>query len=388
MRVDRRAILTGLSATAFSHCAGWARPQANWRKAAFADMSDRARKLVSCGQVAGIAAGLSTRGFRKSVYVGLADRDRGIPVGEDTRFRIASITKPIVAACVLQLEEDGQLQLTETIDRYFPTFPKSDRVTLYHLLTHTSGIGNWWDRMPDDAPADFMNSGTAHAWLAKMRPLYNFAPGTMREYSNSGYVLLGEIIEKASGRPLDEALKAYVLSRVGAGATFLERTPKVAKTLAVGYQVDDSKLVRAPVVPAPFAAGGIRGTLHDLLAFGDALFLGPLLERRNLARMVAHATVDNGEPVERAMYVAPGTRPERHPPEVTEMGYGLGINTWVQSGERFYSHAGLIDGFGAYFVHAPRSRTTAVLLANTFQGTASIHESVRQRMINAPVSTG
>ena len=164
-------------------------------------------------------------------------------------------------ACVLQLEELGMLKLDETIDGYFPTFPKADKITISQLLTHTSGIANWWGRLPDDAPEDFMNTGQAYEWLSKMEPIFSFEPGTMREYSNSGYVLLGQIIEMVTGKSLNDALQYFVLSRVGAGATFLEDAPKKLPDWAAGYDLDAGRLVSAQYVPPPFAAGGLRANL-------------------------------------------------------------------------------------------------------------------------------
>ena len=346
-------------------------------------ITELATKRVDRGRVSGLAAGISGRGFRKIIYRGLSDRDRSVPVNERTQFRIASVTKPFIGACALQLEEARKLDIAQPLSDYFPKFPRSEQVTLYQLLTHTSGIANWWGRLPDGTPDDFMNSGRAHEWLGLMTPVYNFEPGTLREYSNSGYVLLGEIIEKATGTSLDRALREYVFSRVGASSTFVELRQSPTKDWALGYT---PSLRTAQNVPPPFGAGGLRATAHDVLAFADALFLGPLLEPQNQARMVAHAKVRDGRPVGDAMYVAPGSSPEPQPPSTTEMGYGLGINTWVQAGERFYSHAGLIDGFSSYLVHAPRTGTTAVLLSNTFQGTAPLHQAVRQSMIDAPTT--
>ena len=121
-----------------------------------------------------------------------------------------------------------------------------------------------------------------------------------------------------------------------------------------------------------------------MLAFGDAVFEGALLEPSTRARMTAHATVVDGRKVEDALYTPPGSPPASLPPNVSEMGYGLGVNTWVQSKERFYSHAGAIDGFGSYFLHAPRTGTTIALLANTSQGTAELHEPIRRLLVRAP----
>ncbi|MBL4870404.1 MAG: beta-lactamase family protein [Robiginitomaculum sp.] len=338
------------------------------------------------GDIAGIAIGVSTKGFRQSVYHGMADIELKKPITKDTQFRIASITKPITAACILKLIEIGELSFDTTIDTYFPKFPRAKEVTIYQLLTHTSGIPNWWGRLPHTAPDDFMSSGLAHQWLAKMNVVYLFDPGTQWDYSNSGYLLLGEIIERVTHTSYNDAVKRLVLSKVGAGATEIENPALRSPLWAKGYQSIGGSLLRAKSISLPFAAGGLRSTLHDLLAFSDAVFHGHFLSSLSLAAMTSHATTTDDRPVGDALYVASGGVPEIHPPEVTEMGYGLGINTWVQSGERFYSHAGLIEGFGSYLIFAPRTQTTAVILSNSFRGTASLHEQLRELLIAAPES--
>lgn len=384
MDFNRRILLAGLGAASLSPLALGKSHGESWRRSAFSELANAASTLVEQRQVAGIAVGISARGFRQSAYHGVSDVQTNRPVTEATNFRIASVTKPIVAACVLQLLEADLVSLDETLDRFFPTFPKAEQITVYQLLTHTSGIANWWGRLPASAPDGFMNSGRANEWLAQMEPVFNFEPGTMREYSNSGYVLLGQIIEQITDEDLDTALQEYVLSRVGAGATFLERDLPPMPDWARGHTVEAGEFAPTAYVDPPFAAGGLRATLHDILAFGDAVFEGQLLQPETRSRMTAHAAVSDGRLVEEALYLPPGISPEVLPPEVTEMGYGLGINTWVQSEERFFSHAGLIDGFGSYFLHAPRTGTTVALLANTFQGTADLHELIRQILIKAP----
>lgn len=354
----------------------------NWRTRGFDKLTSMAEKLITDDYTPGIAVGISARGFRKSAYFGVANISTKTPVTEQTRFRIASVTKPITAACILKLIEAGDLSLNSTLGEFFPDFPRSSEVTIYHLLTHTSGIGNWWGRMPARTPPNFLNNGDANQWLAKMDPLYLFNPGEKRDYSNSGYVLLGEIIEQVTGQSFEVALNKTVLSRVGAGKTELERVSGTKSIWARGYVSEHEQIVPSPDVLMPFAAGGLRAPLHDVLAFSDALFHGMFLSAESLGEMTAHARVDDGKLVEDAAYQpAP---PETNLPNVTEMGYGLGINTWVQSAERFYSHAGLIDGFGAYLVYSPRTRTTVAMMANITGGTSPLHQLARDILIAGP----
>lgn len=383
--ITRRSILAGMGSVAslgvLPSCS-WANtppaPVASTLKEGFAALSASALALVDDGDVAGIALGVSGVGVRKSAYFGFANLESRTPVSADTQFRIASITKPMVAACALQMEEEGALSLSSTVAEFFPEFPRASDVSLTHLLQHTSGLANWWDRMPAGTPDDFMNRPDAVQWLARMRDPYLFAPGTMRTYSNSGFVLLGKILERAAGNELDSVMRDYVFHRVGAGATGFETMiDRPRSNWAAGYQSELLGFERAELVPPPYAAGGLRSTLHDVLAFGDAVFLGPLLEDATRDRMVAHARVADGRLVQDAQYEGQGILAEQLSEDVTELGYGLGINTWVQWGERFYSHAGLIDGFASYFLHAPRTGLTFSVLTNTFAGTGELNQQAR-----------
>ena len=222
-----------------------------------------------------------------------------------------------------------------------------------------------------------MNRPDALRWLARMDTPFLFDPGTMRSYSNSGFIVLGKVLERAEDKNLQHILKSYVLDRVGANETGFEHKGDAGENWSKGYQSNWLGLEEAPLVPPPYAAGGLRSNLHDQLAFSDALFLGPLLEADSKKRMFSHARVSDGRLVQDAMYTAPRAEPESMPPDTSELGYGLGINTWVQLGERFYSHAGLIDGFSSYLLHAPRTGVSVSILSNTFQGTAELNEHAR-----------
>jgi D-alanyl-D-alanine carboxypeptidase len=387
---SRRKAIAGIGATAgliaLPSCSRAAEPLVAPQntKSAFESFSRLASALVEKGRTAGIAVGMSGVGFRKSAYFGFSDIASKTKVGPDTQFRIASITKPIVAAATLQMVEAGRLSLQAPLSQFFPDFPNANEITVADLLQHTSGLANWWGRMPANTPNDFMNRSDAVTWLARMKNPFLFAPGTMRSYSNSGFVVLGKVLEQVEKAPLGQILDFYVLDRVGAAKTGFERARRQKDIWATGYQAGWSGFSEAPLVPPPYAAGGLRSTLHDQLAFSDALFLGPLLEAETKQRMLAHAKVRDGRLVQDAMYVAPGAEPEPMPENTSELGYGLGINTWVQLGERFYSHGGLIDGFSSYLLHAPRTGISVSILANTFQVTAELNEHARSLLRALP----
>jgi len=393
MMITRRSTLTGISSLAASaFLPSCSRANAPIEhpvsiKDGFAKLRNSAAQFVETGSVAGLAIGMSGLGFRKSAYFGFADASTRRKVSANTQFRIASATKPVVAASALQLEEEQQLSLSFLVSDYFPDFPKGDQISLTQLLQHTSGLANWWGRLPEHTSDDFMNGEDAVSTIANMPNLFLFEPGTMRSYSNTGYVLLGKILEKNQGRNLDSILQTTVLQRVGADNTQLENSVQSKENWAKGYETSLLGFEEAAYVPPPQAAGGLRSTLHDQLAFGDALFLGPLLEPATKLKMFRHARVSDGRLVQDAMYDSPEAPAERPQSDTTELGYGLGINTWVQLGERFYSHGGLINGFTSYLLHAPRTGVTISILSNTFQGPGDLNEQARSLLRNLPGSS-
>lgn len=380
--LNRRELFYSLGATSVALSTPTALAQTSWRKTSFKKLAKIAESRVVAGQAIGICLGVSAPGFRKMDFFGTEHIRSGKPISSTTQFRIASVTKPVTAACILDLCERGALSLDARLEAFFPGFPAAQEITVYDLLAHTSGLANWWGRLPEEAPQDFMDRPKPHLILAQMREPFLFAPGTMRSYSNSGYVLLGEIIEQITGVPYDEWLRDQLLSRCGASDITLERTGDRLPNWALGYFPGPDR-EEANNTPMPFAAGGLRSNLHDILAFSDALFHEKLLTRASSRKMFTHARVRDGRLVQDAMYDSPQAPAEDWPENVTEFGYGLGINTWVQSEERFYSHSGLIDGFSAYMIHAPRTRTTVAVLSNSQDGTSGFGQLIRDELIAA-----
>ncbi|MEL7110460.1 MAG: serine hydrolase domain-containing protein [Pseudomonadota bacterium] len=378
--ITRRMTLGGLVGVFGVGIASRSHADATWRKTGFSALAEIARTRVDEGDAVGLAVGMSAPGFRKSAYYGHERVGSEALISTSTQFRIASVTKPITAAAVLDLAEREELSLDGSIDQFFPEFPRAEEISVRQLLAHTSGLANWWGRLPADVPADFMDRSEPHRALASMRDAFLFEPGTMRSYSNSGYVLLGEIIEKVAGTKYEDWVNGALLSRCGASGMILERTGDMGSNWATGYYPSGEPVTETPM---PFAAGGYRSNLHDILAFSDALFHGQLLSSSSLSDMVTQARVNDGRLVQDAMYDASDAPAEAWPQNTTEFGYGLGINTWVQSGERFYSHSGLIDGFSAYLIHAPRTQTTVAVLSNSQNGTAGFGQAIRDLLIAA-----
>ncbi|MCG3119962.1 MAG: D-aminopeptidase [bacterium] len=212
---------------------------------------------------------------------GLANMEWEIPNTPDTKFRLGSITKQFTAMLIMQLVEKGKLKLDGKITDYLPDYPKStgDQVTLHHLLTHTSGIPgytefpNFFRDVSRDpyAPAAFVKTFADSALL--------FAPGAKFTYSNSGYFLLGVIIEKVTGKPYEQVLAENILVPLGMKSTGYDHFNTIIKKRATGYQKSAAGYDNAPYLDMsiPYAAGSLYSTVEDLYLWDQALYTNKLL---------------------------------------------------------------------------------------------------------------
>ena len=233
--LNRRDLFYSLGAASVVLTTPAAFAQTSWRKCSFKELAKIAESRVAEGRAVGICLGASAPGFRKMDFFGTEDIQSAKLISSKTQFRIASVTKPVTAACILDLCERDALSLDARLEAFFPDFPAAQEITVYDLLAHTSGLANWWGRLPEGAPQDFMDRPKPHLTLAQMREPFLFAPGSMRSYSNSGYVLLGEIIEQVTGAAFDDWLRDELLSRCGASGITLERTGETSPNWAEGY---------------------------------------------------------------------------------------------------------------------------------------------------------
>ena len=279
----------------------------------------------------------------------------GAPVEADTVFRLASVTKVFTAAAILQLEAQGRLALADPLSEYVPELPQAGHVTLGQLLTHTGGLPEFTEAAdyPDHRPRDHSQAEMI-AWIAGLEPDFNFEPGTAWAYSNSGYVLLGTVIERVTGLPLGEAYQQLL----GAGAAGL--TPAYALEggpLAVGYRRAQGAWTDAQPISMtiPGGAGALAGTATDTALALDALFrtaLGPSARDG----LMATGLLADGRPTRWGMPDAwrEGLRAD----------YGAGVFRDEFEGATRYWHSGDIYGFTSWFAHMPEEGLTVVILSN------------------------
>jgi D-alanyl-D-alanine carboxypeptidase len=281
--------------------------------------------------------------FRKGY--GMADLELGVPVEPDMVFRLGSITKQFTAVSILILAQDGKLKLQDEITKFLPDYPtQGKKITVEHLLTHTSGIQSYTD-MPEWLPL-WRNDFTVKELvdLFKDKPM-QFEPGRSWAYNNSGYVLLGAIIEKASGKTYEEFVTEKVFKPLGLKGSYYGHTDPVIPRRVPGYQAVKGGFVNAPYLSMtqPYAAGSLLSTVDDLAVWSDAVFAGKLVGREWLARAFTPYRLLNGE----------------------LSGYGYGWFIGDLAGHRSIEHGGGINGFTSYEMTLPEDRVFIAILTNS-----------------------
>ena len=296
--------------------------------------------------------------------VGLANVEWGIPNAPDTRFLIGSVTKQFTAALVLQLVEEGLVDLQTPITTYVPAYPAEpgDRVTVHHLLTHTSGLPNFTalagfgdiERDPF-SPDSFLQ-------FFQDAPL-DFEPGASWSYSNSGYFLLGVLIEKVTGQTYAHALHERLLEPLGMNDSAYGDGAEVFERAATDYVRVAAKLQHAHLFDTsiPYAAGMILSTVEDMKLWGDALGTGRMFESpETLALLLApHAAI-------------PGSDGD------VQYGYGIGVGT-IRVGARSVrvaQHNGRVGGFATGFRRLPDRDAVIVATSNTGDGSGSLIDGI------------
>lgn len=272
--------------------------------------------------------------------VGLASRELGVNNTPQTKFRIGSITKQFTATAILQLQEAGKLQLDEPISKYYPDAPASwSKITLRHLLTHTSGIPTY-TALPGFFDREGRQPHTPEELikLTRDRPL-QFEPGKSYAYDNSGYVLLGYVVEKVSGQKYADYVQQHIFAPLGMTSSGYDDPSRITPNRAAGYERGADGVWRnAPFLDmsVPYAAGSLYSTVDDLLKWDQAIYQAKLLTPASLKAM----STDYGN----------------------KYGFGLVVDQkWDQ--DRIW-HNGGIQGFTASFQRYPKARVTAIALNN------------------------
>ena len=259
---------------------------------------------------------------------------------EQTVFQLGSVTKQFTSAIILKLQQEKKLSVLDKLSKYFPGYPKGDSITIEHLLTHTSGIFNYTN------DGNFMANEVAKSAsrekimaLFKDRPL-DFPPGTGWNYSNSGYSLLGYIIEDVTKTPYEQVVRKYIFTPLKMTHSGFDFTHLKINEKATGYfKLNDKEMVPSPIVDSTvaYSAGAIYSTTGDLYLWHKALQQNKILSKEQQEK--AYTPVKNR--------------------------YGYGWNIDSVEGKRRVSHGGGIHGFVTNISRVPEDDICIVLLSNT-----------------------
>lgn len=270
---------------------------------------------------------------------GFANLEWHIPDSPKTKFRLGSITKQFTAAAILLLEERGKLKVDDSVKKYMPDAPAAwDKITIFNLLTHTSGIPNFTS-FPDYRKLEPF-AATPEELVTRFRdkPL-DFQPGEKWSYSNSGYVLLGYLIEKISGESYAQFVQDNIFKPLGMVESGYDSNSAIIEDRASGYAPGQNGIVvNAGYIDMtiPLSAGGLYSTTEDLLRWEQGLFGGKLLSAASLKKMTT--------------------------PFKNDYAFGLGVRS--VNGHEEIAHGGGIEGFNTALAYYPDEKLTVVVLAN------------------------
>ncbi|MGD9879807.1 MAG: serine hydrolase domain-containing protein [Reyranella sp.] len=301
----------------------------------------------------GLVAGFVDRGRLVHVTaLGLADREVGQPVGRDTAFRIASMTKNMTSLAILSLRDAGKLVLDAPLAEYVPQFravkpatADSKPVTVRDLMCHVAGFVTddpWGDRMLGMTPAELdavIATGT----------LFARAPGLAYEYSNLGYALLGRVLTNVAGEPYQHYMRRTLLEPLGMARTTFDALAAARGDYAFGYRLDGAAWSRERIEPdgEVGAMGGLVTTAPDYARWVAFLLSAWPARDDPEAGPVRRASVR-----EMALYHAPPFRPERGDPLPSAYGYGLVNAEDARLGRRLH-HPGGLPGYGSHVLMLP-----------------------------------
>jgi CubicO group peptidase (beta-lactamase class C family) len=304
---------------------------------------------LAAGPTAGVAVAIMQgRALTYARGYGLADVERRVPVRVETVFRLGSVTKQFTAAAVLQLVEQGKLRLDDEITKYLPDAPvQGRRVTIHQLLNHTSGIKNYTSLGPETSDLFRLDLSPTRllAMVASHPP--DFEPGTSWLYNNTGFYLLGLLIEKISGESYPHYLAHHIFEPLGLRNLTYCDDRAVVPFRAHGYdrRRDGGFVNAAPMSMAvPYSAGSLCGTVLDLVRWRRALTDGRVVSAASYQKMIEPAVLANG----------------------WRTNYAYGLARYRLGGElEVIRHGGTINGFQANLLYLPKADLIVAVLANT-----------------------
>jgi D-alanyl-D-alanine carboxypeptidase len=306
-----------------------------------------AADALANGPIAGLAIAV-VRGRDTLVMkgYGYADLENDVPVTPQTVFQIGSVTKQFTSAAVMQLVEQGKISLDDDITKYLQNAPTHGRrVLVRHLLNHTSGIVSFTELGPTFRRAVRLDLPRDSVIALVHDDSLMFEPGTGYSYNNTGYFLLGMLLEKVTGQPYATYMNAKLFAPFGLASTSYCTERSVVKHRARGYQVAGKRFLGAEVHTAAvvFSAGALCSTMSDLVSWTRALHGGQVVSRASLMQMTTPVTLSNGY----------------------HMRYGYGLIVDSVGSHRMVWHDGRFSGFVVNVAHFPKDTLTIAVAANS-----------------------
>ena len=289
-----------------------------------------------------------TLAFKKGY--GLAHLEEKIPADETTNFRLASVTKQFTAMAIMMLKERGALDYEDPLNKFFPDFPEiGEKITVRHLLNHTSGLIAYENIMPKDLAVPVKDRDVLEL-LQSQHGTY-FTPGTEYRYSNTGYALLALIVEQVSGKTFAAFLDENIFSPLGMQDTVAyEEGVSTVPRRAYGYKETEEGFVFSDqsLTSSVLGDGGIYTSLLDYFKWDQALYTERLVSRGTLQEAFSPAHLADG----------------------TQSQYGFGWRFEERGGVRVIYHNGSTCGFSTAVRRVPEKRLSVVVLSNNANGKA------------------
>lgn len=288
---------------------------------------------------------ISVTNKNKVIYqkaFGYANRELAVSNSLDTRFPIASLTKQFTSSAILQLAGQGKLSIEDKLSKFFPAFPKSDSITLHMLMNHTSGIKEY-SQFPEifKFKCDEKTPSCRDTIVRLFQKLeFDFSPGTFWRYSNTGYILLGYIIEQVSGKTYGSYIYENIFAKAGMMNSGLFSQDSIIQNRAYGYTRTSNGMIAQMVNPynLGYSDGGLYSTVGDLRKWNAALYSGKIIGQEFFKKM---------------------HRPNR---EDRGAGYGLFVDRFFD--RKVFFHTGNIPGYSSLMINYPEAEISIVILAN------------------------
>jgi CubicO group peptidase (beta-lactamase class C family) len=282
----------------------------------------------------------------KTIYekaFGKANVEVEVDLTEKHIFQLGSMTKQFTAVAILMLEEQGLLSVNDTISKFIPDYPNGSNITLHHLLTHTAGIKDFtkMKSLKDIAQKEITPQNMVDFFKNEV---VDFLPGEKFEYNNSGYFLLGYIIELTSGISFETFIQKNIFDKIGMNQSYYASDRNIIKHRAYGYQKKENLYFNKKLISfsIPYASGALMSSTSDLLKWQNALNQNSLLKPENAAKAYTKYLLQEGK----------------------EINYGYGWHIRDINGTLTREHGGSIFGFKSMGVYIPSEDLYVVGLTN------------------------